>query len=61
MRTITFLFPSLLFLGLFGAVSILPKVHSWEQKNHYPYGKMCDSVFTMYKDTCGKEVATTQK
>jgi len=27
-------------------------VNAWEKANAYPYGKMCNSIFTGYVDTC---------
>jgi hypothetical protein len=27
-------------------------VNAWEKANDYPYGKMCNSIFTGYVDTC---------
>ena len=27
-------------------------VKAWEKANDYPYGKMCNSIFTGYVDTC---------
>jgi hypothetical protein len=30
----------------------IPHIHAWEKANAYPYGKMCNSIFTAYVDTC---------
>lgn len=27
-------------------------VHAWEKANAYPYGHMCNSIFTGYVNTC---------
>ena len=32
----------------------LPAVNAWERNAGYPYGQMCNSVFTLYVDTCKK-------
>jgi hypothetical protein len=29
-----------------------PVIHVWERDAGYPYGKMCNSIFTGYVDTC---------
>lgn len=37
------------------SVAMIPlgfAVSDWERANGYPYGKMCNSVFTLYVDTC---------
>lgn len=43
---------------VFGIVAImaamLPHIHAWEKANDYPYGKICNSAFTFYVDTCPK-------
>lgn len=36
-------------LGLIPATFAIDK---WERQNGYPYGKMCNSIFTLNKDTC---------
>lgn len=42
-------------LGLIVALfATLPAIHRWEREAGYPYGKMCNSVFTLYVDTCPK-------
>lgn len=28
------------------------RVHEWEKDVGYPYGKMCNSIFTGFVDTC---------
>jgi hypothetical protein len=30
----------------------LKHVREWEAKHNYPYGRMCNSFFTGYADTC---------
>lgn len=32
----------------------VPAIDAWEKANGYPYGKMCNSIFTGYVDTCPK-------
>lgn len=28
------------------------RIHAWEKQAGYPYGRMCNSIFTAYVDTC---------
>lgn len=42
----TALMSGLLLLTASGAI------HKWERDNAYPFGKMCNSIFTLYEDTC---------
>ncbi len=30
----------------------VPQINAWEKAHAYPYGQMCNSVFTGYQDTC---------
>lgn len=43
-------------LAICGLISV-PSIHAWERQAGYPYGKMCNSVFTGYVDTCRKPAA----
>ena len=38
----------------FALIVGLPEINAWEKNAGYPYGKMCNSVFTLYQDTCPK-------
>ncbi len=31
-----------------------PAINAWERSRGYPYGRMCDSIFTGFEDTCPK-------
>jgi hypothetical protein len=42
----------LVVVGLAVLAASLPSIHAWEKARGYPYGKMCNSVFTGYVDTC---------
>ncbi len=33
-------------------VAAIGPIHQWERANNYPYGKVCNSVFTGWQDTC---------
>lgn len=33
-------------------IGMLPTVNDWEKGHHYPYGRMCHSILTLYQDTC---------
>lgn len=33
-----------------------PRIQAWERANGYPYGRMCQSIFTAYVDTCPTDV-----
>jgi heme/copper-type cytochrome/quinol oxidase subunit 3 len=35
-----------------GLLFAAPQIHAWEKANGYPFGHMCNSVFTLYADTC---------
>jgi hypothetical protein len=35
-----------------GLLYVVPAVNAWELANNYPYGKMCNSIFTANVDTC---------
>lgn len=35
-----------------GGLANVHHVNAWEKANGYPYGKMCNSIFTAYVDTC---------
>lgn len=37
------------------ALTHMHDIHAWEKANSYPFGKMCNSVFTLYVDTCKRE------
>ena len=40
-------------LGAFAVMIIAgDKIGQWEQANGYPFGQMCNSVFTGWVDTC---------
>jgi hypothetical protein len=32
--------------------ALSPAISAWERRNGYPYGRMCDSIFTGFEDTC---------
>lgn len=45
------------FVAALGSAAILPvygikHIDAWGKANGYPYGKMCHSIFTLYKDEC---------
>lgn len=45
------------FLAVLGSAAVMPvygikHINAWEKAHGYPYGKMCNSIFTWYKDTC---------
>lgn len=43
----------LVIVEIVGFVLILsPQVNQWERANGYPYGQMCNSIFTGYINTC---------
>lgn len=52
MRTAVVLL-SLLVLTTWG-FAMIPSINKWEREAGYPYGKMCNSVFTGYVNTCKK-------
>lgn len=37
---------------LITALVNVPRIHAWERANGYPYGHMCDSIFTGFVNTC---------
>jgi hypothetical protein len=43
---------SLLTIGC-SLIVMAPHINAWEKANGYPFGQMCNSVFTLYVDTCG--------
>ena len=43
---------SLAMVSLVGLSVAVPRINAWEKANAYPYGKMCNSIFTGYADTC---------
>jgi hypothetical protein len=49
---VTALVVGLVVIGLAVLAASLPTIHAWEKAHGYPYGKMCNSVFTGYVDTC---------
>ncbi len=34
--------------------SFIPLINQWERDHNYPYGQMCNSIFTGWVDTCPK-------
>lgn len=34
------------------AIVALPSIHAWEREAGYPFGRMCQSIFTGYANTC---------
>jgi hypothetical protein len=51
MRALAILALNLVLLAMIGIAS-LPTIHTWERNAGYPWGKMCNSAFTFYVDTC---------
>jgi hypothetical protein len=45
---------SLITISLSGLILGVPRINAWEAANNYPYGHMCDSVFTGFVNTCNK-------
>lgn len=41
-------------IGALVGLMNVSRIHAWEQANGYPFGKMCNSVFTLYVDTCNR-------
>lgn len=54
MNDIGFVCAAILFGIIAIGFAIIPTIHEWERANDYPYGKMCNSAFTFYVDTCPK-------
>ena len=50
MKTLTAVF-IILAIALAGLMSV-PQIHAWEKANNFPYGKICNSIFTAYENTC---------
>lgn len=45
-----------LIFSAFPPINLVGSIHKWEQANDFPYGRMCNSIFTLYEDTCPKQV-----
>lgn len=39
-------------LFLLTLVLFRPAVNAWEKAHNFPYGQMCDSIFTNHVNTC---------
>ena len=39
-------------LAALSGLAMVPAIDRWERQAGYPYGKMCNSIFTGYVDTC---------
>ena len=41
-------------IGLIALLAASAQIGQWEKANGYPFGQMCNSVFTGWVDTCGE-------
>lgn len=50
---LTTVFAYLLVIAI--TLSLIPasfEISRWEQHHKFPFGKMCNSIFTLWEDTC---------
>jgi hypothetical protein len=53
MRAVTILLTTLA-VTVVVLTTLVPLINGWEHDHNYPYGRMCNSVFTGWSDTCPK-------